>query len=621
MSRDDLPSSISTSLLASLLGKAPANVHPYRPFVPAGNRQAWQALPPEVQTALGAAAQDCSQPLWPPLPMSLYRDFFRTGNRIHFETPYFARRRNLSSLVLAECVTHDGRHMDDIIDGIYALCGEVAWQLPAHNSYVRDTPQLEFPHPEEPVLDLFACETGAILATTLYLLRSELHEINPAVPTLMIQTLKQRIIVPYLTAHFWWMGPEPEKKLNNWTPWCTQNVLLTAAFLAQEDGVITPETMRTILDKATTSLDYFLDEYGDDGCCTEGAQYYRHATLCLFTALDILTVLGGWDARPLWQHQKLRNMALYMYHVHVHGPWYINFADCSPLPGPCGAREFSAALKIGSAELASLAALDRQSRPPAPPWEENNLFHRLQDIFLYKDMKHHADTAGTTSEDILKQDIFYPSTGLFITRDRSFCVAVKGGDNADSHNHNDVGSITVYKDGKPLLIDLGVETYTRKTFSPQRYEIWTMQSSWHNLPSFGEVMQSDGATYRAQDITVHSSDTVSSISMDIAQAYPQDAHVESYRRTLTLEKNSSLVMTDVHKGLIAPTLNLMFSREPVCTPDGIIVDGTHITIEVDNLQMSQEKIPITDSRLAPAWSPYVWRVRIPFTDTLTMRIL
>ena len=39
---------------------------------------------------------------------------------------------------------------------------------------------------------------------------------------------------------------------------------------------------------------------------------------------------------------------------------------------------------------------------------------------------------------------------LFIARDSSFCLAVKAGDNDDNHNHNDTGSLTLYKNGKPV---------------------------------------------------------------------------------------------------------------------------------------------------------------------------
>ncbi|MBP0575285.1 heparinase II/III family protein, partial [Mycobacterium tuberculosis] len=83
----------------------------------------------------------------------------------------------------------------------------------------------------------------------------------------------------------------------------------------------------------------------------------------------------------------------------------------------------------------------------------------------------------------------FPSVGVLVARDDRFALAVKAGDNGDSHNHNDTGSITLYKDGRPVLIDVGVESYTQKTFSPRRYEIWTMQSAYHNLPTFAGVMQ------------------------------------------------------------------------------------------------------------------------------------
>lgn len=36
------------------------------------------------------------------------------------------------------------------------------------------------------------------------------------------------------------------------------------------------------------SSDYFIKDYGEDECCDEGAQYYRHAGLCLFHIMDVL---------------------------------------------------------------------------------------------------------------------------------------------------------------------------------------------------------------------------------------------------------------------------------------------------------------------------------------------
>lgn len=122
-----------------------------------------------------------------------------------------------------------------------------------------------------------------------------------------------------------------------------------------------------------------------------------------------------------------------------------------------------------------------------------NLFYRMQTVFHYEELMK-QDTSGILSH----RDVYYPSVGLFLVHSDTMDLAVKAGDNADSHNHNDTGSITLYKKGLPILADIGVETYTRKTFSPRRYEIWTMQSGYHNLPTICGTDQKDGVEYRAE---------------------------------------------------------------------------------------------------------------------------
>ena len=149
-----------------------------------------------------------------------------------------------------------------------------------------------------------------------------------------------------------------------------------------------------------------------------------------------------------------------------------------------------------------------------------------------------------------------------VARDEHFALAVKAGDNGDSHNHNDTGSFTLYKDGKPLVIDVGVETYTARTFSPRRYEIWTMQSAYHNLPSFGGVMQKDGAAYAASDVTVTLDDATARISMEIAEAYPKEAGVRSYRRTVDFTKGRGIAITDICDAEEPATLSLMVATKP-----------------------------------------------------------
>lgn len=183
------------------------------------------------------------------------------------------------------------------------LCEESGWQLPAHNALVRDGPRLPLPDPDNPVIDLFAAETGAQLAVLAALLGEALEAAAPGLVARIDRELRQRIVTPYLTRHFWWMG-NGDEPMNNWTAWCTQNVLLTVFSRPASEAV-----RREVLERAAASLDAFLEDYGDDGACEEGVLYYRHAGLCLFNAMQVLDAVAPGAFAPLWQEPKIRNIA------------------------------------------------------------------------------------------------------------------------------------------------------------------------------------------------------------------------------------------------------------------------------------------------------------------------
>ena len=99
-----------------------------------------------------------------------------------------------------------------------------------------------------------------------------------------------------------------------------------------------------------------------------------------------------------------------------------------------------------------------------------------------------------------------PDTGVLTAREREgdtagLFLAAKAGHNDESHNHNDIGSFIVANNGRPLLIDPGAGVYTRQTFGPDRYQIWTMQSSWHNTPAPAGHPQAAGRAHRAADVS------------------------------------------------------------------------------------------------------------------------
>lgn len=594
----------------------------YAPYAPITDRTAWHSLSEDWKKAAVDLGEKYLGFSYPYLAASDFMDFLRTGNRIRYEDKLFSKRHALDALVLAECAENKGRFLDDIINGIFSICEESAWQLPAHNSYIRDTPQLPLPDSTAPVLDLFACETGSILATVHYLMKDVLDSVSPFITKRIRHELKHRIMLPYLYKHFWWMGNGKEP-MNNWTIWCTQNILLSLFLVDIEDRTIKSSIFR----KACQSIDFFLAEYGEDGCCDEGAQYYRHAGLCLFHVMEILNAITDNRFAPLYKEEKIRNIASYILNIHIDDKYYVNFADCSPIAGRAGVREFLFAEHTGNENMMRFSAQDFSSGGTDSLLlpTENNLYYRLQNAFTITKITEYLRFHPAAVE---HPDIFYPSVGVFLARDTSLALAVKAGDNADSHNHNDTGSFIVYKNGKPLFIDVGVESYTKKTFSPQRYEIWTMQSAYHNLPTINGFMQQDGKDYRAKDVKCRMENTLCEINMDISDAYPEESHLSVYQRRASLYKGKEILIHDSfsfdsaadNAGITKPpsvTLSLMTYEKPdlqAVTDELLFRIGALGSLSMEGGELIEiEEIPITDPRLKTAWEHSIYRILLRIT--------
>ncbi len=643
-------------MFEELLDKLPKNFEAFAPYPTAACRGEWEKIDETMRQRILQEAAGYAAYTFPPIPATLFMDFCRTGNRTRFEDVYFTRRNVLNLLVLAECAEYKGRFIDSIIDGIFAICEESAWQLPAHNTYVRDTPQSILPDTSRPLLDLFACETACQLSVIEYLLKDKLDAISPAICRRIENELLTRIIIPYLTDDFWWMGYNGQST-NNWTIWCTQNILISAFLGAQKKQP--EETLRKIVAKAAYSIDRFLESYKNDGCCTEGAQYYRHAGLCLFNAMDILSVVTGGVYGRLFSEQKIKNIAEFIVNVHISGEYYFNFADCTAKSGLPGTREFLFGKACASPQLMEFAAEGWKTtyKNGGIPYvckstETLNLYYHLQELFTAKEMLEYsanADVAGksvtvsgaTVSGTTVDQmevghavsNVSYPDTGLYISRCATYQLAVKAGNNDDSHNHNDVGSFILFKQGAPFIIDIGVETYSKKTFSPERYEIWTMQSLFHNVTNFArgknEIQQLPGKEYKASVLEYKPESDGMSISMELKDAYDSRAEVKLYTRQITHAPETGVTVTDT---VAAPAdtqafLCLMTAVKPELLQKeagklvfSLPVAGKNgeITLTGNGVGSYEcEEYPVTDARLQQSWSGSLYRLIIPYKNTIT----
>jgi len=236
------------------------NWSPYPTF---SERAEWTALPGEVKSVIVNEGEKALEFDWPALTAELYMQFMRNGNRSNYQDVYFDRRDKLEDLILAELVEGQGRFMDQVINGIWALTEETSWCIPAHVGDQKDgfTP---LPVYDEHVVDLFASETGSLLAWTYYLLKDELDKATPLISRRIEEEIRKRILEPVMErTDFWWMGYDGGD-LNNWTPWIVSNWLACVLIMEKD-----PEKRGASVYKSLFVTDKFLNPYPADGGCDE----------------------------------------------------------------------------------------------------------------------------------------------------------------------------------------------------------------------------------------------------------------------------------------------------------------------------------------------------------------
>src|SRR5438067_7889920 len=328
-------------LLAGLMTPERVRAHllprgDWRPFPTGRDRAGWEVVPAEVRARAIGRAEARLGMAWPELPATLFLEFVRNGDRGRYEARHFARRTALQQLVLGECLEGRGRFLDDIVNGVWALCEESFWGVPAHTYSPRFAafaaerfpggryPSPGLPDTAYPVIDLFAAETGALLAWTHYLLGAQLEAELPVVADRLVREVRDRILVPYREIDdWWWLGKRADRPVNNWNPWIHSNVL--AATLLLEDDPAARE--RTVL-RAIEGLDAFLASYHPDGGCDEGTSYWGRAGGSLCDCLELLLSASG-GALDGFALPLVREIGRYIYRMHIGGDWFVNFADGS----------------------------------------------------------------------------------------------------------------------------------------------------------------------------------------------------------------------------------------------------------------------------------------------------
>jgi hypothetical protein len=522
---------------------------------------------------------------WTVLSWTVFAENKINGNRVNYEKLCFEKRRQLAALVMAEIMEGEDRFISGIIDGIGSFCEETWWGIPAH--YGKAIPLTELQE-----VDLFNAETASLIVWTRYMLEKQFNAFSPDLCKRIDCEIERRLLIPALTNNYWWKTAGM-----NWNPWICSN-WLTCVLVCEKDETRKAEAIAQI--KMATQA--FIDAYPEDGGCDEGPGYWDRAAASMFEVMRLLNY--GAD------NPKVRQMAAYAYKMYIGNDYCVNFADAHENKAVQQVNiVYPFGLWLGDRTMCQFGAyLGSQKHildNPAALYDKSGNYPTLgRELMFLHEIRHFM--AEQPREPLIK-DVWLPNLQIMTARRSNLFVAIKGGHNGESHNHNDVGSFVVYSNNQPLFIDPGVGEYTAKTFGKDRYDIWTMQSQYHNLPQINGVDQKDGKQYAAKVI----SHKDGQLCLDIAGAYPAEAMVKTWKRTVSSGK-SGITVTEAYQ--------LSEYRQPprlifiTLDPDAL----QHIHYDTNKLSASIEDISNQlDPLLQGIWGKKMYRIILTMKSTKT----
>ena len=565
-------------------------------LLPQADDTFWRdSIPQEMrQSYIQYGEQYLGKP-WTVLPWTVFAENKQTGNRVNYEAICFEKRRQMAAIVMAEIMEGKGRFMGDIIDGMGSFCEETWWGIPAH--YPKAIPLSEWQE-----VDLFNAETASLIVWTRYMLEKQFDAFSPDLCQRIDREIERRILQPAVERDYWWKTAGM-----NWNPWICSN-WLTCILICEKDEARKATAIAQIK-KATQA---FIDAYPEDGGCDEGPGYWDRAAASMFEIMRLLD-FGTVD-------QKVQRMASYAYKTYIGNDYCVCFADAHEnkavqqvnIVYPFGLwlndqtmREFGAYLGRQKGVLTNPAAL----------YDKSGNFPTIgRELFF---LRHIRDFIAEQPCEPLLKDVWLPDLQIMTTRRGNLYVAMKGGNNGESHNHNDVGSFIVYGSQEsgvrskeqlsPLFIDPAVGEYTAKTFSDDRYSIWTMQSQYHNLPQINGIDQKDGKEYAAKVV----SHKDGQLTLDIAGAYPVEAAVKSWKRTV-LAMKSGISMTEDYElsEYRQPTCLMLMTLDPEAL-QRIHFDANQLSATIEDIS---DKL---DPLLQHMWGQKMYRIILTVKSTKT----
>ncbi len=433
----------------------------------------------------------------PECPDELYLRFRKDGNRTEYQKPYGQRLDMLRHLA-AMAEKEGGEYLAKTEELLRAICAERSWVMPAHDRSLGNFNGTSL------TIDLGSSHRAYAIAEVLTRLDNPpspssgaVNRLSQETRALAMREMERRIFSLYRATN---RDSKDPKKLHgnwwfyvrsNWNAVCHANVVRSALALIEDR-----QDRAAFVEASERGMRYFLESFLEDGYCTEGGGYWNYGFGHFLHLAKV--VKGATDG----------------------------FVDLTRLPRAKEAMEYGFGYRLARNKCPVFA----DGGGSAPSFD----FLKLG-VEFWPEMK-------PLVEGNLPQRTAFPAAQVYIMRGKRVAFGVKGGNNAELHNHNDVGSWTITLDGTEMAGDPGGEIYTARTFSPKRYESDVLNSYGHPVPLVDGAKQGAGAKFAAKVLSSEFTDACDTVTYDIKGAYPATTNaLSSLVREVSLDRGAECV--------------------------------------------------------------------------------
>ncbi|MGV8090575.1 MAG: hypothetical protein AB2L24_01740 [Mangrovibacterium sp.] len=452
----------------------------------------------------------------------LYMGFFTRGDSQSGKDVLSARIRALVTLTWAECLDNKGTYMGAIEKALKEIISQKTWVNP------RNYKEKNY----DALVELSTASYAHNIAQLVYLLGDKL---SPEIRKQAIAALYQRVFNPLLKTietqnndHTWITAT------NNWNAVCLSGVACAAL------TVIPDKSERaTFVAIAERYIKNFVAGFLDDGYCTEGLSYFNYGFGRYITLRENILQATGGKLDLFNDNPKIIKIAWFLPNMEIINRVYPAIADCRQYSKPSSAilHYVSKNLNMG------LKAYDSMSFEGST----SDLMADVMNVFPNSSSK---TGSSPRSNESIKPRAYFDIAGVLTVRPgrlhpHAMGATLKGGNNNEHHNHNDLGSFTLVVGDEILAGDPGSIPYTAKTFSTQRYEYKSLGSYGHPVALVAGQQQNSGAEAQAIVLKADFSDKMDVFSLDLASAYPVPELKKLTREfSWSRSKTESLQITD-----------------------------------------------------------------------------